>query len=130
MPCVPVNTPAAPAAIGPYSQAMIATGGDLVFLSGQIPIDPATGELVTGDATAQAERVMLNLAAVLGSLGLGWTDVAKTTVYLADMADFAAVNGVYARHMGEHKPARAAFQVACLPKSVAVEIEAIAVKPR
>jgi len=129
MPCESLNTPTAPAAIGPYSQAMIAKGGDLMFLSGQIPIDPASGELVSGDITDPAAQVMKNIAAVLGAAGLTWIDVVKTTVYLADMGDFALVNEVYASHMGSHKPARAAFQVACLPKSVLVEIEAIAVKP-
>ena len=128
MPCEPVNTPNAPAAIGPYSQAMIAKGSELMFLSGQIPLDPATGELVEGDVIVQTEQVMSNLSAVLAAVGLTFNDVVKTTVYLADMGDFALVNEVYARHMGNHKPARAAFQVACLPKSVAVEIEAIAVK--
>lgn len=123
-----IQTDAAPAAIGPYSQAVVASAGELFFLSGQIPLDPATGELVTGDAATQAERVLLNLEAVLQAAGLTWFEVAKTTIFLTNMADFGAVNAVYSRHVGEHRPARATVQVAGLPRGVAVEIEAIAVR--
>ena len=118
-----VSTTAAPAAIGPYSQA-IASGG-LVICSGQLGLDPATGELVAG-VEAQAERALKNLAAVLDAAGLGFGDVVKTTIFLADMGDFAAVNEVYARFMPDPPPARSTVQVAALPKGGLVEIEAIA----
>ena len=118
-----VSTTAAPAAIGPYSQA-IASGG-LVMCSGQLGLDPATGELVAG-VEAQAERALKNLAAVLDAAGLGFGDVVKTTIFLADMGDFAAVNEVYARFMPDPPPARSTVQVAALPKGGLVEIEAIA----
>lgn len=127
MACKPIQTAAAPAAIGPYSHAMEAPAGRIVFLSGQIPLDPGTMDIVEGGVTAQAHQVMRNLAAVLEAAGLAWKDVAKTSIFLADMADFAAVNEVYASYLGEHKPARATVQVAGLPKGVAVEIDAIAV---
>lgn len=123
----PIHTDAAPAAIGPYSQAMAV--GDLVFCSGQIPLDPATMELVEGDAATQAEQVMKNLSAVLAAAGCALRDVVKTTIFLSDMEDFAAVNEVYGRHMGDHRPARATVAVASLPKYVDVEIEVIAKKP-
>ena len=126
--CRAIATKDAPAAIGPYSQAVDAACGGLVFLSGQIPLDPATGELVGGDVAAQTHRVMQNLAAVLVAAGLGWENVAKTTIFLADMNDFGAVNEVYASYLGEHRPARATVQVAGLPKGVPVEIDAIAVR--
>jgi len=122
-----VHTNAAPAAIGPYSQAMVV--GDLVYCSGQIPIDPATGELFTGDVAAQATLVLSNLAAVLREAGTSLGCVVKTTVYLADMADFPAVNAVYAQAFGDHRPARATVAVAGLPRGVAVEIDAIAALP-
>jgi 2-iminobutanoate/2-iminopropanoate deaminase len=120
-----VQTDQAPAAIGPYSQAMIANG--LVFTAGQIPLDPATMQVVEGDIAEQTERVMKNVAAVLQAAGADLSTVVKTTVFLRDMNDFAAMNEVYGRHFGEHKPARSTVQVARLPRDVAVEIEAIAV---
>lgn len=123
-----IHSDGAPRAIGPYSQAVAAPCGELVFLSGQIPLDPATGNLVGGDAAAQTDQVMRNLAAVLAAAGLSWPDVAKTTIFLADLADYAAVNEVYARWLGGHAPARAAVQVAGLPRGARVEIEAIAVR--
>ena len=119
-----VHTDRAPAAIGPYSQAVV-TGG-WVFCSGQIPLDPATGELVGGDVAAQTDRVLRNLAAVLEAAGGSLSHVVKTTVFLADMADFTAMNEVYARHFGDHRPARATVQAAGLPRGVGVEIECIA----
>lgn len=125
-----IHSDGAPKAIGPYSQAIAAPCGELVFLSGQIPLDPATGALVEGDAAAQTEQVMRNLRAVLEAAGLDWTDVAKTTIFLADLGDYAAVNQVYARWLGSHAPARAAVQVAGLPRGARVEIEAIAVRAR
>ena len=122
-----VQTPAAPAAIGPYSQAIVS--GDLVFTSGQIPLDPATGLLVAGDIKAATERVMDNLAAVLGAAGCGFGDVLKTTIFLADMGDFAAVNEVYGKRFAAQPPARSTVQVAGLPKGARVEIEAVARRP-
>ncbi len=118
-----VSTAGAPAAIGPYSQAIAIDG--LLFCSGQLGLDPATGELVEG-VEAQAERSLRNLSAVLDAAGLGWADVVKTTIFLADMADFAVVNAVYARFMPDPPPARSTVQVAALPKGGRVEIEAIA----
>ena len=120
-----VHTDRAPAAIGPYSQGVIANG--FLFTAGQIAIDPATGQVIGGDVVAQTERVMLNLLAVLASAGATWTDVVKTTVYLHDMADFPKVNEVYARAMGDARPARSTVQVAGLPRGVLVEIDAVAV---
>ena len=126
-----VSTPDAPAAVGPYSQA-VSTGrhsGALVYISGQIPLDPATGALVDGGIEAQAERALTNVGAILAAAGLGWADVVKTTVLLADINDFAPVNEVYARFFtGEILPARAAFGVAALPLGARVEIEAVAVR--
>jgi 2-iminobutanoate/2-iminopropanoate deaminase len=120
-----VQTDSAPAAIGPYSQGIIANG--LVYTAGQIPLDPQTMELVGGDdVAAQTERVMLNLAGILDAAGAALSSVVKTTVFLADMNDFAAMNEVYGRHFGEHRPARSTVQAAGLPKNVKVEIEAIA----
>ncbi|GAB4367591.1 MAG: RidA family protein [Acidobacteriota bacterium] len=119
-----IETGRAPAAIGPYSQAVRA--GGLVFCSGQIALDPATGAIVGGTAAAQARQVLANLAAVLEAAGSGLDRVLKTTVYLADMADFQDVNAVYAEAFGEHRPARAAVEVSRLPRDVLVEIEAIA----
>lgn len=121
----PVETDRAPAAIGPYSQAIRA--GDLLFCSGQIPLDPVTGEIVPGDVRAQTERVMANLGAVLEAGGSSFDRVVKTTILLADLGDFAVVNEVYGRCFeGAAPPARATFQVAALPKGARVEIEAIA----
>jgi 2-iminobutanoate/2-iminopropanoate deaminase len=120
----PVATDQAPGAIGPYSQAIVVDGW--AFCSGQIPIDPATGELVAGDIGAQTDQVLKNLAAVLEAAGGSLKRVVKTTVFLADMGDFAGMNEVYAKHFGDHRPARAAVAVKTLPKNVDVEIEAVA----
>jgi 2-iminobutanoate/2-iminopropanoate deaminase len=122
-----VTSPGAPKAIGPYSQAIEASGGRTLWLSGQIPLDPATGELVPGDVAAQAERVMENLAAVLAAAGAGFQHVVRCTIYLADLADFARVNEVYARRFPKDPPARATVQVAALPRGARVEIDAVAV---
>jgi len=119
-----VASPDAPKAIGPYSQAVRA--GQLLFLSGQVPLDPATGQMVTGDIAAQTRRVFDNLAAVLKAGGRSFADVVRTTVYLADMNDFAAVNEVYGTYFTEPYPARATVQVARLPKDARVEIDVIA----
>ena len=119
-----IDTPEAPAAIGPYSQAVVA--GEWVFASGQIPIDPATGKVVEGGIVEQTDRVLNNLIAVLREAGGSLNDVVKTTVYLADMGTFVEMNEVYARHFGDHRPARATVQAGALPKSVAVEIDLIA----
>lgn len=119
-----VSTPAAPAAIGPYSQAIKA--GSLLFVSGQIPIDPSTGNLIDGDITAQTHRVFENLSAILNAAGTTRDHVVRTTVYLADMNDFAAVNAVYATYFSSPAPARATIQAARLPKDARVEIDAIA----
>ena len=118
-----VSTSGVPAAIGPYSQAVTVDG--FVFCSGQLGLDPATGELVDGVA-AQAERALRNLEAVLDAAGVSWSDVVKTTIFLADIADFAAVNEVYARHVPAPPPARSTFAVVALPRGGLVEIEAIA----
>lgn len=119
-----VETPHAPAAIGPYSQAVVSDGW--IFCSGQIPLDPATMELVGGDVAAQTEQVLANLKAVLEAAGGSLTTVVKTTVFLSDMALFAAMNEVYGRHFTGVRPARAAVAVRTLPKNVDVEIECIA----
>jgi 2-iminobutanoate/2-iminopropanoate deaminase len=119
-----IATDRAPQAIGPYSQAVRI--GDLIFCSGQIPMDPETGELVTGDIGAQTERVLENLQAVLQAAGAGMDGVVKCTVFLADMNDFAAMNEVYGRFFEKDPPARAAVEVSRLPKDVGVEIEAVA----
>lgn len=119
-----ISTADAPAAIGPYSQAI--HSGDLVFLSGQVPIDPKTGELVGGDIAAQTERVLDNLAAVLAAAGAGFGDVVKTTIYLVDLGDFQVVNQTYAKRFSSAPPARATVQVSALPKGARVEIDAIA----
>jgi 2-iminobutanoate/2-iminopropanoate deaminase len=118
-----VSTPAAPAAIGPYSQAIRA--GDFLFVSGQIPLDPATGAVVAGDAAAQTTRVLENLGEILKAAGASFAGVVKTTVYLADLNDFSSMNDVYARFFGSPAPARAAVQVSRLPRDVRVEIEAV-----
>ncbi len=119
-----IQTTAAPAAIGPYSQAVQA--GDLIFYSGQIPLDPLTGVLVEGGIAAQTRRVMANMAAMLKASGRSFDDVVKTTIYLTDLADFAAVNDIYGEFFGDIPPARACVQVAALPKGAAIEIEWIA----
>ena len=119
-----VHTDHAPGALGPYSQAIVADGW--IFASGQIPIDPETGLLVKGDVQDQTDRVLRNLAAVLSAAGGGLQTVVKTTVYLSDMALFSDMNAVYARHFGDHRPARATVGVGGLPRDVDVEIEVIA----
>jgi 2-iminobutanoate/2-iminopropanoate deaminase len=119
-----IQTSNAPAAIGPYSQAMVLDS--LVFTAGQIALDPASMEIVEGDVAAQTERVMKNLSAILEEAGARLGSVLKTTVYLADMNDFAAMNEVYGRHFGDHRPARSTVEVSRLPKDVRVEIDAIA----
>jgi 2-iminobutanoate/2-iminopropanoate deaminase len=119
-----IQTDRAPAAIGPYSQAVVANG--FLFTAGQIPLDPATGQVVIGDVTAQTERVLANLAAVLEAAGTSWGSVVKTTVFLNDMNDFPTVNQVYGRVLGDARPARSTVQVAALPRGVLVEIDAIA----
>jgi 2-iminobutanoate/2-iminopropanoate deaminase len=122
-----VHTGKAPAAIGPYSQGIVANG--FLFTAGQIAIDPANGQVVTGDVAAQTERVMSNLGAVLAEAGASWRDVVKTTVYLHDMGDFPVVNEVYGRALGDARPARSTVQVAALPRGVLVEIDAIVALP-
>ena len=119
-----VHTEHAPAAIGPYAQAVVANG--LVYTAGQIPLDPATMELVPGDVAAQAAQVLRNLDAVLAAAGASWSTAIKTTIFLADMADFARVNEVYARHLGDARPARSTVAVAGLPRGARVEIEVVA----
>jgi 2-iminobutanoate/2-iminopropanoate deaminase len=119
-----VSSPAAPRAIGPYSQAI--RSGSLLFLSGQIPTDPATGELVQGDIAAQTHRVFKNLGAILDAAGASFDHVVRTTVYLADMNDFAAMNEVYGTYFSSPAPARATVQAARLPKDARVEIDLIA----
>ncbi len=121
-----IRTDKAPAAIGPYSQAVKVTCGTLVFCSGQIPLDPKTGTIVGATAGEQCLQVMENLKAVLTAAGGGLSDVVKTTIFLADMNDFAAVNEIYGRYFTGDPPARATVQVGRLPKDVRVEIEAIA----
>jgi 2-iminobutanoate/2-iminopropanoate deaminase len=126
-----VASPRAPKAIGPYSQAVVTHHADdiqMLHAAGQIPIDPATGELVAGDVVAQAERVMENIAAVLDHAGMGFSDVVKTTVFLVDLADFAAMNEVYGRRFQGEFPARSTIQVAALPKGARIEVEVHAVK--
>ena len=122
----PVSSSAAPAAIGPYSQAIVA--GDLVFCSGQIGLDPATGEIVPGGVVAETERVLANLTAVLRAAGSDVTRVVRTTIYLVDLADFAAVNAAYGKVFAEPYPARATVGVAALPRGAKVEIDAIALR--
>ena len=120
-----ISTEKAPKAIGPYSQAIEAAG--LLFASGQIPIVPATGEIVAGGIEEQTMQVLSNVEAILAAKGLGFSDVVKTTVFLSDMNDFATVNGIYAKAFVENPPARSCVQVARLPKDVKIEIETIAV---
>ena len=119
-----INATSAPAAIGPYCHA--ARSGSLVFTSGQIPVDPATGALVEDDIISQTRQVFTNLKTVLEAAGLGLENVVKTTVYLKDMAEFPQLNEIYAEHFGEHTPARSTIQVAALPLDCRVEIEAVA----
>jgi 2-iminobutanoate/2-iminopropanoate deaminase len=119
-----ISTSEAPAAIGPYSQAIRA--GDLVFVSGQIPLDPSSGQLVDGGITEQTHRVLKNLDAILRAAGTSFSHVVKTTVYLSDMTDFATVNAIYAEYFPAPAPARATVQAARLPRDVKVEIDVIA----
>ena len=120
-----IATNDAPKAIGPYSQAV--RSGNLLFLSGQIPLDPATGDLVQGDFPSQARRVFENLKAVLAAAGATFAHVTRATVYLTDLGNFQTLNGIYAEYFGEHKPARSTVGVASLPKGATVEIDLIAV---
>lgn len=120
-----VSTDAAPKAIGPYSQAVRA--GQLLFVSGQVPIDPATGDLVDGDIAAQTDRVLRNITEILKAAGLSLDHVVRTTVYLADMNDFGRMNEVYGRYFAAPAPARATVQVARLPKDARIEVDAIAI---
>ncbi len=119
-----LSTSAAPAAIGPYAQATIA--GGFLFTAGQIPLDPATGEVVAGDIGPQTQQVLKNLTAVLHEAGVTWSDVVKTTVFLTDMADFPRFNELYATALGDARPARSTVQVSALPRGVNVEIELVA----
>jgi 2-iminobutanoate/2-iminopropanoate deaminase len=119
-----ISTDRAPRAIGPYSQAVV--HGGLLYSAGQIALDPGSMELVAGDTAAQTEQVFANLKAVLAAAGADLSSVLKTTVYLADMADFQPMNAVYARHFGEHRPARSTVAAAALPKGARVEIDVIA----
>ena len=119
-----VQTTRAPAAIGPYSQAVKV--GPLVFCSGQIALDPQTGELATGGIEAETRQVMTNLTEVLAAAGASWQEVVRTTIFLSDLRDFAAVNRIYGEYIGVSAPARATVQVAALPRGAAVEIDAIA----
>ncbi len=119
-----ISTPTAPAAIGPYSQGQVS--GGFLFSAGQIPLIPESMEMVTGSIEDQTRRVMQNLDAVLAAAGTSWARVVKTTVFLTDLADFAAFNAVYGAHLGEAKPARSTVQVAALPRGAKVEIELIA----
>jgi len=119
-----ISTPNAPGAIGPYSQAV--RSGNLLFLSGQIPLDPATCQLIAGDIAAQTERVLKNLAAILEAAGSGLDRVLKTTVYLKDLSEFGKMNEVYGRFFGEKPPARATVEVSRLPRDAAIEIDLVA----
>jgi 2-iminobutanoate/2-iminopropanoate deaminase len=121
-----LSVPSAPRALGPYSPAVEANG--FVFLSGQVGIDPATGESVGDDVVAQTHRTMANIGAMLGDVGLGYDDIVKTTIFLADIADFPVVNEAYAGYVGEARPARSTVQVAALPGGFRVEIEVIAAR--
>lgn len=126
MPKTVPNTPSAPQAMGPYSIATEA--GGLVFLSGQVGLDPKTGDRAPDEVTAQTHQVMSNIVGVLGDLGLGYSDIAKTTIFLADMADYAAVNEVYGSYFESEPPARSAFQAGALPGGFLVEIEVVAAR--
>ncbi len=121
-----ISTEAAPKAIGPYSQAIVA--GDLIFCAGQIALDPKSGEIVSGDIKEQTRRALDNLAAVLEAAGSGLDRVTKTTVFLTDLAEFAAMNEVYAERFGSHRPARSTVPVGALPRGSRIEIECIAVR--
>lgn len=121
-----ITTRNAPAAIGPYSQAVLS--GNALYISGQVPIDPSTGKIVEGGITEQAQQVMKNIGSILTEAGYSYTDVVKSTVFLSDMANFKAMNEVYARYYTENQPARSAFAVRELPLGALIEIETIAVK--
>ena len=123
MPLKTVHTDQAPAAIGPYSQGVIANG--FLFTAGQIALDPGSGQVVVGDVVAQTEQVFKNLSAILATAGAGWQDVVKATVFLMDMKDFPHVNEVYGRVMGDSRPARSTVQVSGLPRGVLVEIDLV-----
>ena len=123
----PISTTSAPAAIGPYSQAI--ASGALVFCSGQIGLDPGSGELVSGGIEREAERALRNVGAVLDAAGVGYAQVVKATVFLVDMADFSALNAVYGRFFPDPPPARSTVAVAALPRGARVEIEVVAVRP-
>ena len=120
----PIQTDNAPKAIGPYSQAILV--GDVLYISGQVPIDPAEGKIVEEDVAGQTKQVMRNLEAVLEAAGMTFANVVKTTIFLTSMADFQTVNGIYGEHFPENPPARATIQVAGLPLGAKVEIEAVA----
>jgi len=122
-----IKTGDAPAAIGPYSQGIVA--GDLLFISGQIPLDPETGELIEGDIGIKTDRIIQNIATIAKAGGTDLSRVVKTTIFLTDMGDFAAVNDAYAEHFGEILPARSTVQVAALPKGVNIEMEAVVLMP-
>ncbi len=126
MPKKILDTPSGPAALGPYSTATEAAG--LVFLSGMVPLDPSTGEQVSGGITDETHQVMKNIGAVLRDVGLDYTDIVKTTIFLADMDDFSSVNAVYAEYVGEAKPARSTVEASRLPRDFNVEIECIAAR--
>jgi len=128
VPIDPIPTPHAPTAVGPYSSAVRA--GDWIVLSGQIPIDPATGKLVDGDLAAQARQLLANVVAVLGDCDAAIADIAKTTIYLTDLGDFPILNEVYADVMGDHRPARATVGAAALPLGAQIEMEAWVYAPR
>ena len=123
----PVSSPSAPKAIGPYSQAIEARGARTLWVSGQVALDPATGELIPGDVVAQTERVMESLGAILAAAGASFDDVVRCTIFLVDLADFAKMNEVYGRRFPRDPPARATVQVAALPRGARVEIDAVAV---
>jgi 2-iminobutanoate/2-iminopropanoate deaminase len=127
LPLQTVHTDQAPAAIGPYSQGVVANG--FLFTAGQIALDPASGQIIDGDVVAQSEQVFKNLAAILASVGATWSDVAKATVFLMDMHDFPRLNDVYARVMGDARPARSTVQVSGLPRGVLVEIDLVVAIP-
>ena len=127
MPIETVQTDRAPAAIGPYAQAVVANG--FLFTAGQIALDPVSMQVVEGDVVAQTEQVLRNLGAVLASAGATWSHVVKTTVFLTDMRDFPRMNEVYARTMGDARPARSTVQVSGLPRGVIVEIDLVAALP-
>jgi 2-iminobutanoate/2-iminopropanoate deaminase len=123
-----VSTDAAPKAIGPYAQGVIATGGEMLFLSGQVGLDPVSGALVGGGIVGQTRRVLANIEAVLLAADMQKGDVVKTTIFLKDLDDFQAVNAIYEEFFSGHTPARSTVQVAALPRSALIEIEAIAVR--